>query len=150
YRTKPLPHPPPLQAEGEQTLFFPSLRLGEGDGEGSCCTILILVRSEEPFSRKTDQLMKDPDVSPTRGSSCSVGSTSMTLVERVRSRAPGAWERLSFLYGPLVCGWARRAGLRTEDAADVVQEVFLAVARNLAGFHHEAGDTFRGWLWTIM
>lgn len=94
--------------------------------------------------------MKDPDVIPGRGSSDSPGSTSSRLLERVRIQAPGAWERLTGLYGPLVYGWARRAGLRAEDAADVVQEVFLAVSRNLAGFRHGPGDTFRGWLWTIV
>jgi RNA polymerase sigma-70 factor, ECF subfamily len=93
--------------------------------------------------------MKDPDVIPVRGSNSSVGSTSSSFLERVRARAPGAWERLTFLYGPLVYGWARRASLGAEDAADVVQEVFLAVARNLDSFRHESGSRFRGWLWTV-
>ncbi len=37
-----------------------------------------------------------------------------------------------------------------DDAADVVQEVFLAVATHVAGFQGGGpGNTFRGWLWTI-
>jgi RNA polymerase sigma-70 factor (ECF subfamily) len=72
------------------------------------------------------------------------------LLRRVREQAPGSWERLTNLYCPLVYGWARRAGLEAEDAADVVQEVFLAVVTHLPNFRHGgAGDTFRGWLWTI-
>jgi RNA polymerase sigma-70 factor (ECF subfamily) len=79
-----------------------------------------------------------------------VGSTASSLLQRVREQAPGSWERLTNLYCPLVYGWARRAGLKAEDAADVVQEVFLAVVTHLPTFHHGgAGDTFRGWLWTI-
>jgi RNA polymerase sigma-70 factor (ECF subfamily) len=94
--------------------------------------------------------MKDPHVDTGKVKSSTVGSTSSSLLERVRGKAPGSWERLMSLYCPLVYGWARRAGLSAEDAADVVQDVFLAVVKNLDGFHHNgAGDTFRGWLWTI-
>jgi RNA polymerase sigma-70 factor (ECF subfamily) len=54
------------------------------------------------------------------------------------------------LYGPTVYGWCLRAGLQPADAADVGQEVFAAVARAIDGFRHDrAGDTFRGWLYTI-
>src|SRR5205823_15065948 len=46
--------------------------------------------------------------------------------------------------------WCRRWGLQAEDAADVFQEVFLAVATHLAGFRKtRPGDTFRGWLRVI-
>jgi RNA polymerase sigma-70 factor (ECF subfamily) len=42
------------------------------------------------------------------------------------------------------------AGLQGEDAGDVAQEVFSAVARGIGGFRRErAGDTFRGWLRSI-
>jgi len=48
---------------------------------------------------------------------------------------------------PLVVYWCRRAGLRSEDAADVVQDVFRAVSEGIAGFHYGGpNDTFRGWL----
>ncbi len=54
------------------------------------------------------------------------------------------------IYTPLVYRWARQCGLQSSDAADVVQEVFLAVAANLDGFcKADASSTFRGWLWTI-
>jgi len=76
--------------------------------------------------------------------------TSATLLDRVRQNDPVAWQRLVDLYGPLVFHWGRRFGLRDEDAADLMQEVFLAVARAVRRFEHsESHGRFRGWLWTI-
>jgi RNA polymerase sigma-70 factor (ECF subfamily) len=69
---------------------------------------------------------------------------------RAEARDPQAWERLVFLYTPLVYGWCRNAGLGEIDAADVGQEVFCGVARGLVDFRHERGaGTFRSWLRTI-
>jgi RNA polymerase sigma-70 factor (ECF subfamily) len=77
-------------------------------------------------------------------------ATSRSLLERIRAGDAVAWERLVALYAPLVVHWCRRSGLREEDAADVFQEVFQAVAMHVASFRKErAGDTFRGWLRTI-
>jgi RNA polymerase sigma-70 factor, ECF subfamily len=74
-------------------------------------------------------------------------STSLTLLQRVKERDPGAWRRLVRLYGPVVFLWCRSAGLASHDAADVVQEVWMAVATHLAEFHRERPqDSFRGWL----
>jgi RNA polymerase sigma-70 factor (ECF subfamily) len=54
------------------------------------------------------------------------------------------------LYAPLVDHWSRKAGLQDADAADVRQEVFLAVARKIDDFHRDQpGDTYRGWLHRI-
>ena len=77
-------------------------------------------------------------------------ATSRSLLERVRADDAAAWDRLVSLYAPLVFYWCRRADLQEEDAADVLQEVFLAVATHLSGFRKERpGDTFRGWLRVI-
>lgn len=76
--------------------------------------------------------------------------TSRSLLERVRADDPLAWERLVALYAPLVLHWCRRWDLQDEDAADIFQEVFQAVATHIAAFRKEKpGDTFRGWLRTI-
>jgi RNA polymerase sigma-70 factor (ECF subfamily) len=76
--------------------------------------------------------------------------TSRSLLERVKSDEPAAWDRLVALYAPLVYYWCRHWGLPEQDVADVFQEVFQAVARSIAAFRKEkAGDTFRGWLRTI-
>ena len=78
------------------------------------------------------------------------GSTSSSLIARLRARDPTAWERLCELYGPLVYRWARSAGLQDTDAADIVQDVFQAVASGIESFRHDSpGDSFRGWLWGI-
>ena len=55
-------------------------------------------------------------------SSLDPGSTASSLLEQVRAGEPGAWQRIVHVYGPLVYGWARRAGLQAADAADVMQE----------------------------
>src|SRR5439155_11837638 len=76
--------------------------------------------------------------------------SSDTIVSRLKLHDALAWERLSQLAGPLVYGWARRAGLQDSDAADVTQEVFQAVAQQIDTFRKERpGDSFRGWLWGI-
>jgi RNA polymerase sigma-70 factor (ECF subfamily) len=77
-------------------------------------------------------------------------ATSASLLNRVRTFEPAAWARLVELYGPLVYHWCLRAKLQPADAADVGQEVFAAVARTIVRFRRDrAGDSFRGWLYTI-
>jgi RNA polymerase sigma-70 factor (ECF subfamily) len=77
-------------------------------------------------------------------------STSLSLLERARARAPSACERIVHLYGPLVYGRCRRQGLSADDALDVGQEAFAAVFRSLGDFRREQpGDSFRAWLRTI-
>lgn len=80
-------------------------------------------------------------------SGSSIGSTTPSLIQRVKTHDQDAWRRLVRLYGPLVDFWIRRAGLQTADAEDVFQAVFQAVARNIGTFREDrASDTFRGWL----
>lgn len=80
-------------------------------------------------------------------------STSPSLLRRVRRFETDAWTRLSALYGPVVYGWCRRAGLQSSDAADAVQEVFRSVFRGIGEFRgtegSRSGGSFRGWLWTV-
>jgi RNA polymerase sigma-70 factor (ECF subfamily) len=91
-----------------------------------------------------------PDSAAGVPKSSSLGATSPSLLLRVQASQAGAWERLVDLYAPLVYHWCRRARLSAEDAADVFQEVFRAVARHIGGFRRDrAGDSFRGWLRTI-
>jgi RNA polymerase sigma-70 factor, ECF subfamily len=78
-----------------------------------------------------------------------ISSTSPTLLRRLRLRDAAGWRRFTDLYGPLVFHWCRRQGLSDHDAADVLQEVFAAVARSVETFQQRPGGTFRGWLWTI-
>lgn len=94
--------------------------------------------------------MKDSNVVFIEGPGGGPGSTSTGLLEGVRARDSGAWQRLTTIYGPLVYSWTRQAGLCAEDAADITQEVFLAVVTAIESFRRERpGDSFRGWLWTV-
>jgi RNA polymerase sigma-70 factor (ECF subfamily) len=82
--------------------------------------------------------------------SAAPGSTASQLLAQVKANEGPAWRRLAALYTPLVYSWARRAGLQTEDAADVVQEVFRAVLTHIGGYEHRPRQgSFRAWLWTI-
>jgi len=50
----------------------------------------------------------------------------------------------------LVYRWARQCGLQSQDAADVVQNVFVSIFRSIGRFSPDQQNaTFRGWLWTI-
>jgi RNA polymerase sigma-70 factor (ECF subfamily) len=75
---------------------------------------------------------------------------STSLLVRVRAGDAAAWQRLVSLYTPLVYRRCRGMGLQGADAANVGQEVFLAVFQNIAAFRREKPtDSFRGWLRTI-
>lgn len=77
-------------------------------------------------------------------------ATSASLLEAAKLHDQAAWQRLVELYGPLVFHWCQRAGLSPDDAADVVQDVFRAVAANLERFERSSrSGSFRGWLVTI-
>jgi RNA polymerase sigma-70 factor (ECF subfamily) len=76
-----------------------------------------------------------------------VDSVTSSLLDGIRSQDQQAWERLVDVYSPLVYWWCKRRGLKPSDAADIGQEVFLAVSRFVDGFQRESSqDTFRGWL----
>jgi RNA polymerase sigma-70 factor (ECF subfamily) len=78
------------------------------------------------------------------------GSTSLSLLQKAKDRNPEAWQRLVTLYSPVVYRWVRKSGVKSQDAADVVQEVFRAVSRSIGCFRREsAADGFRKWLWAI-
>ena len=78
-------------------------------------------------------------------------ATSLSLLDRATKRETDAWNRLVRIYSPLVYHWAiKESHLSPEDAADIVQAVFVAVSRGLEGFRHDQpGGTFRGWLRVI-
>ncbi len=80
-----------------------------------------------------------------------MNTTSLTLLERLREpRNDAAWTRFVSLYSPLLFAFARRAGMNDNDAADVVQDVFVVLMAELSGFEYDAArKNFRGWLKTI-
>src|SRR5262245_65572743 len=78
-------------------------------------------------------------------------TTPATLLDRLRDTPDEtAWRRLVQLYTPLLFYWARRCGETENDAADLVQEVFVALVQTLPTFEYDAvGGKFRGWLRTL-
>lgn len=76
-------------------------------------------------------------------------TTSPTLLDLAAGGDPEAWTSLTSLYGPLVFYWAQKQGLSNADAADVLQEVFTSLARNLERFEQRKSGSFRGWLWVM-
>jgi RNA polymerase sigma factor (sigma-70 family) len=74
--------------------------------------------------------------------------TRASLLARLRDPGDGAaWRQFVELYGGLVYGFARRRGLQNADAADLTQDVFLAVAQGADRFHYDPErGSFRGWL----
>ena len=68
----------------------------------------------------------------------------------LRLRDPGdhdAWVEFVSLYEPVIYRVLRRTGLQDADALEVLQELFLAVNRNIGSWEHGAErGSFRGWL----
>ena len=81
-----------------------------------------------------------------------MAETSTSLLERLRSAdRPEDWSRLNDLYAPLLRSWMRRYEVGDSDAADLIQEVLMAVAKDVAKFEHNGRrGAFRTWLKRIL
>jgi RNA polymerase sigma-70 factor, ECF subfamily len=79
-----------------------------------------------------------------------VPDTSWSLLRSVQDGSPEGWSRLVFLYAPVLARWCRRAGLQDADADNVVQEVFVTLARHIISFRSDRGSgRFRAFLATV-
>jgi len=78
-------------------------------------------------------------------------TTSASLLIRLQSahRDTVAWNRFVDLYTPLIYYWARKIGLQSSDASDLVQEVLTTLVRKLPEFQLDPEKSFRGWLRTV-
>lgn len=62
-----------------------------------------------------------------------MNSTSESLLLRLqKANDQQAWSRFVDLYTPLLFHWARRTGLQSQDAADLVQDVLTIVFSQIA------------------
>jgi RNA polymerase sigma-70 factor (ECF subfamily) len=76
--------------------------------------------------------------------------TPSSLLERLHLPFdPEAWDRFVSLYTPLIYNWGRRVGMQDQDAADLVQEVFVKLIQVLPTFDYDRHRGFRGWLRTV-
>lgn len=78
----------------------------------------------------------------------SLPSTSSRILQAALAADGEAWRELTEIYGPVVYQWLRRKGVHPNDAADVMQEIFLAVHRGLPSYDPEQGP-FRNWLFIV-
>ena len=81
-----------------------------------------------------------------------MNETSLSLLHRLQcSHETESWERLVHLYAPLIRTWMRKYDVQDSDANDLVQEVLLAVSKDLCKFEHGGqSGAFRGWLKAIL
>lgn len=76
-----------------------------------------------------------------------MNSTSESLLIRLKSANDfQAWSRFVELYTPLIFFWARKTGLQTQDASDLVQDVLALVFQKLPEFRYEPTDEKFPWL----
>ena len=77
-------------------------------------------------------------------------SLSTSLLHRIQEMQPQAWARLVEVFSPIIYRWARSSGLSGSDSADLVQDVFIALANNVHRFERQKAEgSFRSWLATI-
>lgn len=73
------------------------------------------------------------------------------MVERLKSWDDQRnWQEFFTTYQKLIQGVARKSGLNTEEAEDVVQETILTVAKNIERLQYDPEiGSFKGWLMNI-
>jgi len=77
--------------------------------------------------------------------------TRSSLLLRIRDPSDGdAWSEFAGIYTPLIHRYCQRRGLQDADAADVAQEVMLAVSGAIGRFELKPiKGSFRSWLFKI-
>ena len=77
--------------------------------------------------------------------------TNPSLILRIKDPQNAvAWNELIAIYRPVIYRLARRKGLLHEDAEDLVQGVFMSVAKAIDRWEHGGGQPrFRNWLGKI-
>lgn len=74
-------------------------------------------------------------------------TTSVTLLDRFRDPADAqAWSSFVDLYAGIITKWTQRSHVADQDVVDVVQEVFVTLARELPRFEYDANRSFGAWL----
>lgn len=74
--------------------------------------------------------------------------TRASLLNRLKTDDdPASWREFYALYGPLIRAFALKAGLREDEAEEVIQETAISVAKHLPGFVYDpAVCAFKTWL----
>ena len=82
-------------------------------------------------------------------------TTSASLLAKIQNPATEsdrqiAWQRFVEFYTPMLLLWARRLGTQEADTADLVQNVFAVVVKEMPKFRYDPNKKFRAWLRTIL
>ena len=74
--------------------------------------------------------------------------TSLSLLDRLKGAGPDApeWKRLQSIYLPMIEAWLRRVPGLGEEAADLAQDVFVVLLREIPRFDRQREGSFRVWL----
>ena len=78
--------------------------------------------------------------------------TSLSLIARIRQSSDHeSWDRMVDMYSPLLRRWLGKYDVQDADADDIVQDVLVAIARELPAFEHNRRvGAFRTWLRRIL
>jgi RNA polymerase sigma-70 factor (ECF subfamily) len=78
-------------------------------------------------------------------------ATRASLLVRIRDgQDKDAWRQFVQTYAAVVYGFARKRGLQDADAADLMQEVFRAIALSAHRLEYDPRrGSFRSWLYTV-
>ena len=73
--------------------------------------------------------------------------TRASLVEGLQTGDEDRWQQFYRLYGPMIRGFALKAGLTETEADEVMQETCIGLAKNVGEFHYDpAKCRFKTWL----
>jgi len=73
-----------------------------------------------------------------------------SAIDRALDGDSQAWSHVCEIFGPIVYVQARKQGLQADDAADIVQNVFMAVAKNTHKYvRGQNSGNFAAWIHVI-
>ncbi len=77
-----------------------------------------------------------------------VNVTSLSLLDRLKGAEPDSpdWRQLQEVYLPLIQRWLAKVPGLGDESADLAQEVFFVVVRELPQFVRQREGSFRAWL----
>jgi RNA polymerase sigma-70 factor (ECF subfamily) len=93
-------------------------------------------------------MAKDYDSNATAPGTDDLLPTRPSLLGRLKDwRDDRSWQEFFDIYWRLIYGVARKAGLSSSEADEVVQETMLTVAKKMKDFRYDpARGSFKGWL----
>ncbi|TDJ57679.1 MAG: sigma-70 family RNA polymerase sigma factor [Planctomycetota bacterium] len=121
------------------------VRLHDGDviTLGPCCLTVTLADS----SPAAESSLAAPAADAVSATYATRGSMFIRLNDARPLEKEIAWEEFRARYAPVIIGYSRNAGLPSQDAEDILQDVMLGFFRLSADFHYDAAKgRFRGYL----